>query len=182
MSVTALHVPYKKELEPVVRVGENVAIAKGLDEDKWEFYRVKYIEPIHITYTTSSISAGEEEDVEVTDLELGRNELGHIRVLVQTDNFSVTVKLPEALPRLTTKDTYGKVTKWLSDNYPHLTEVFYLADSEPKFTVKNDGTSAATCTIYFVGFRYILEKLTERPKEFTVVYVTTVVSGTLGVK
>jgi len=171
MSVTALHVLYKKEFEPIVRPMENVAIAESTNEGTWKFYKVKYIEPFYVDYTTPSITNGSSTDVDVTDLELGKNEIGQIRILLQTNGFEIEVKLPEAIKKFVTKNLVSKIDSWLSSNYPHLTELFYMEDNTPKFTVYNNSGSDGSANIKFIGFRYILEQLGYVPKEYTVIYV-----------
>ena len=175
--VTCLHVPYKVEFEPLVLIGENVAIAKSLDESKWEYYKVKYIEPFFIDYTSGTITNGSTlENVKIDDMKLQDNEVGQVRVLVQNDGFLIGVKLPSATSKYTTKETATTFDKWVSDNYPHLTEMFYMSDTIPVFSITNNSGADGSCELRIVGFRYVLEKLPMKPSKYTVIYVETVAS------
>jgi len=175
VSVTAIHLPYKKEFEPIVRHLENVAVARSLDEREWKYYRVKYIEPFFIEYTSPTISAGGSLDnVKISDLELHDNELAQIRILIQTDGFEVEVKLPSAVRKYATKNTVTTLKKWVTDSYPQLAELFFMKDDIPILKIYNKSGSDGACTLRIVGFKYVLEELPAKPKEFTLVYVYTV--------
>ena len=175
MSVTALHLIHKKDFEPIVRPLENIAVATDLDETAWRFYRVKYIEPFFVRYTTASVAAGGSLDVDVAALKLHDDVLGQIRITELTTGFEVEVRLPEATKKYSTKNTVTRIDDWIVANMPWLTELFYLGDDTPKFTVYNTTGAAAAATLRFVGFKYILEPLAARPRDYTVVYVRTVV-------
>lgn len=169
MSVTALHILYKEKLEPIVRPLENVALQDSRDEKTWKFYKVLYIEPFYIEYTTSTITAGSYSTIEVENLELGKDEVGQIRILLQTDGFKIEVNLPEAVKKFLTKNYVTRIDYWLSTNYPHLTELFYFEDDTPRFTVYNESGTDGAATIKFIGFRYLLKPLPYPPKEYTVI-------------
>jgi len=176
LSVTSVHIPYKEKLEPIVLPLENVAIARGLDESKWKYYKVKYIEPIFLEVTTSTITAGSSEDLDLSDLELHKNEFAQIRFSIETTGFELEIWLPAATSKYTTKNKKLRVQKWVTDTYPNLTELTYAEDVTPKVTVYNESGSDGAATIRFYGFRYVLEPLPARPEKFTVVYVETVAS------
>lgn len=176
MSVTSIHLIYKKEFEPIVRPNENIAVAESTDSDSWKFYRVKYIEPFFINYTTGTITNGSSIDIDLSDLELGKNEIAQIRVLIQTNGFELEAKLPEAVSKYTTKNTVTRIDYWVSTNYPHLTEMFYQGRYYPKFKIYNNSGADGTCNIRIIGFRYVLEPLSTIPREYTVIYTSTVPS------
>ena len=121
MSVSSLHILYKKEFEPIVRPLENVAVAHDLDESKWKFYKVKYIEPFFVKYTTATIANGSSLDIDIKDLELHDNVLGQIRIASLTSGFEIEVKLPEAVKRFSTKVKVTRIDDWVVANYPWLT-------------------------------------------------------------
>lgn len=172
-----IHVPYKKEFEPIVLPGENIAVAKSLDEMEWEYYRVKYVEPFFINYTTPTITNGSYSDVSIDDMEIGENEIAQIRMLLQTDGFEIEVRLPQAVAKYTTKNSIHRLDKWISDNYPHFTEMFYKSDTIPQLRVYNNSGADGTANIRIVGFRYVLERLPRQPEKYTVIYVNTVSSS-----
>lgn len=175
MSVTALHLIHKKEFEPIVRPMENIAVATDLDEKAWLFYRVKYVEPFFVKYTTATITAGSSIDVDIDALKLHDNVLGQIRITEITAGFEAEVRLPEATKKYSTKNTVTRIDDWVVSNMPHLTEMFYLGDDTPKFTVYNTNATDGTAFLRFVGFKYILERLMEKPRDYTVIYVRTVI-------
>ena len=178
MSVTAIHIPYKEKFEPIVLPEEYIALARSTNEDEWEFYRVKYIEPFFIEYTSPTIVNGGSYDAEIDELKLGRDEIAQIRFMIDTDGFEVEVKLPEAVSRYSTRGTVNRVKKWVTDNYPHLTEMFYWRDVIPIFRIYNKSGADGSATLKIIGFRYILERVAEKPPKYTVIYVTSIPSRT----
>ena len=173
MSVTALHVPFKKEFEPIVRPLENVALAWDTNEAGWRYYRVKYVEPFFVDYSTPTIANGSSTNVKISDIELPNNVLGQIRIVALTSGFEIEVWLPQSQAKYATKNTITRIKDWVVNNYPWLTEMFYLGDGVPKFTVFNNSGSDGSASIRIVGFKYYLEQLAERPRELTVIYVAT---------
>ena len=77
-----IHVPYKKEFEPIVLPGENIAVAKNLDEAEWEYYKVKYVEPFFINYTTPTITNGSYSDISIDEMVQGwRVQIGFFKMV-----------------------------------------------------------------------------------------------------
>jgi len=177
MSVTALHVLYKREFEPVVRPLENVAIVDSLDESKWIFGKVLFIEPLQEqTINLGELGAADKDNYptpgstkELTELKVGENEFAQYRIYV-LDDFLLEVKQPSAVSRFVNKEGATKIPKFIArDNFA---EIFVYEDEVP--TVQPYAilfTSLPMARIKVMGFRYVLQPLREKPREFTVIPV-----------
>ena len=172
MSVTTIHLLHKKEFEPIVRPLENVAIFTP--EGKYVFGQVVYLEPIQPeTISLGSVSAADPTNyptyrgmTELTDLELGKNEFAQYRLFV-LDDILVEVYQPAALSRYMLKARPTRISVRSPNNF---VELFVFEDKVP--TIKYYAVTfrdIANARLLFYGFRYIIKRLEEKPKEFTVI-------------
>ncbi|RLJ08586.1 MAG: hypothetical protein DRP12_00025 [Candidatus Aenigmatarchaeota archaeon] len=157
---------HKVDLEPVALPGENIVI---LPDNKP--FRVAWIEPLPaIDKDFGSLAAGAETgDTEVTDVYTDENQLVQFRI-IPLDDVEVTVKQPRAKGRWVTKVVQAKLIK---DN-PHdnLAEMFQFEDRGLFFNVKNPTSYTLPASrVRLVGFRFVLEPLSEMPEKKTYVVV-----------
>jgi len=165
MSVTAIHLPFKKEFEPVVRIEENIAIPRG--PEKYDFYKVLYVEPIQPITIIMSLSA-EAKNVEklLEVCELKDYEAGQWRLWIP-DFISVTMKFPRAVTKWNTKST-GTYAVPLSMAKEQILEFYTIADDVPLLLLTNPLSEEQVVRLIIWGFKYSLKELKEKPKEFTV--------------
>ena len=163
MSVTCLYTPFKKEFEPIVRVGENIAIPKTAE--KYEFYKVVYIEPIQPIIIGVDLSASEQKHSrKLTEIELEDNEAGQWRMKV-LDLVNVDMNHPAAAAKWTTKNVRTSATPLSDDNF---LEFFTVKDNVPTLYLTNLLAEAQTARVMVWGFKYSLKKLDHEPSEYTV--------------
>jgi len=165
MSVTAIHLPFKKEFEPIVRIEEHIAIPKG--PENYDFYKVLYVEPIQPITIIMDLDANA-KDVErvLSECELKGHEAGQWRLWIP-DFVSITMKFPRAVTKWNTKSV-GTNAVPLSMAKEQVLEFFTIADDVPLLLLTNPISEPQTIRIIIWGFKYSLKKLAEKPKEFTV--------------
>ena len=163
MSVTCLYTPFKKEFEPVVRVGENIAIPKTAE--KMEYYQVTYVEAVQPMIIAVDLTASEQKhEYKLEDIELEDNEAGQWRLKV-LDLVNVGMNFPTASAKWTTKNSRTYATPLSSEN---ALEFFTIKDDVPTLYLTNPITEAQTVRIMVWGFKYSLKKLDREPAEYTV--------------
>lgn len=179
MDVTALYLPFKKEFEPIVRIGENVAIPKG--QEKYEFYKVTYIEPVQpITVSVSLNALQKNYGVTLDSIELQDNEAGQWRLWIP-DFVRVNMNFPKAVAKWTTKNEVTSATP-LSMVKDQFLEFYTHKDDVPTLYIDNPVNESQLVRILIWGFKYSLKKLEYEPGEYTVfpAYSATYVIGGRG--
>ena len=165
VSVTCLYTPFKEEFEPVVRVGENIAIPKTAEE--YEYYEVTYIEPIQPITIPVSLSAYEKnKEVVPNEIKLEDNEAGQWRLWIP-DFIAVKMNFPRAARKWVTKEeeTYATPLSMAKEN---VLEFFTHKGDVPVFYVDNPVGESQTARLIIWGFKYSLKKLDVKPAEYTV--------------
>ena len=179
MGVTCLYTPFKKEFEPIVRVGENIAIPKTAE--KYDYYEVVYVEPIQPIVVPVSLTAYERnKTVELDDIKLEDNEAGQWRLWIP-DFIAVKMNFPRAARKWVTKEeeTYATPLSMANEN---VLEFFTHKDDVPVLYVDNPVGEEQAARLIIWGFKYSLKKLDRKPEEFTVLpaYSSTHVVGGAG--
>jgi len=163
MGVTCLYTPFKKEFEPIVRVGENIAIPKGAEE--YEYYKVLYIEPIQPMIVGVDLTASEQKHSrKLTEIELEDNEAGQWRMKV-LDFVKVDMNHPAASAKWVTKSARTSATPLSPDN---LLEFYTVKDDVPTLYLTNPLAEPQTVRVMIWGFKYSIKKLDHEPSEYTV--------------
>lgn len=178
-TVTALYMPYKKEFEPIVRAGEYIAIPMA--KNRHLFFKVLYIEPIQPITITQSLSPLEtEKEVELEEIKLSDNAVGHWRLYVM-DYVSVKMNYPKASSKWTTKTTGTFVTP-LSVFKENILEFFTYKDNVPYLYLYNPLNESQLARITIFGFKYMVERVPEKPSEYTIlpIYSAEYVVGGIG--
>ena len=161
--VTALYTPFKEEFEPIVRVGENIAIPKSATER--EYYQVTYVEPVQPIIIGVSLTASEQKhEYELKEVELEDNEAGQWRMEV-LDLVNVGMNYPAAAAKWTTKSSLTYASPLSGENF---LEFYTHKDDVPTLYLTNPITEAQTVRIMVWGFKYALKKLDYEPSEYTV--------------
>ena len=169
---------HKAELEPIVRIGENVAIAEGPTEDRWTYGRVIFLEPVQpiiknvgpLSAATATSYPAVGTKANLDEIKLGSGEFGQWRIF-PIDDFYIQLNQPSAVGRFLTKSGPTYASK-LSALKSQMVEVFTWEDSVPSVTPINplfiDQTLAR---LMIVGFRYVIDELPTKPSEYTVIPV-----------
>ena len=192
MSVTALHVLYKKEFEPIVRPLEYVALMNDVSMSKWIFGKVIFIEPLQpITINLGSLSAADPNRYPtpgttktLDSIAVGDNEFAQYRIKV-LDDFLLEIKLPPALSRFINRNGPTYVQRISRDQ---LTEIFVYKDDVPTvqpYSILFTDLEVARIMVY--GFRYVFVKLSEDEKrrviaegKYTVIPISGITTVTRG--
>ena len=166
MSVTALHVPYKKVFEPLVRIGENIAIPKGKGE--YEYYRIVYEEPLQPIVVPVELTPYEKNvEYKLNELKLRDKQLGQWRLWIM-DFISVRMKYPRATSKWTLQSEETSATP-LSMAKEQILEFYTWEDNVPILYIDNPLSESQTARLMFWGIKYAAEKLEEEPETYTVV-------------
>ena len=176
MGVTALYLPYKEEFEPIVRIGEYIAIPKRAKE--YVFYEVTYIEPIQPIIIAQSLDANEEDkERELEELELADNEVGQWR-LIPLDYVEIKLSSPRAAAKWVTRATTTSATP-TSKKQENFLEFYTIKDEVPTAYLTNPVSEAQVVRLLVWGFKYSVKKLDYEPTDYTVlpVYSSTYVVG-----
>lgn len=176
LSVTSIHLLYKREFEPIVRIGENV---KLILPGKPVYGRVEYVEQIQpFIVNLGSIPAANPTQWpaigvsrELHELDLGGSEFGQWR-LALLDDFMLDVDLPSATGRFVRRGGSTFVSR-LSVLRDQFTEIYtYGRDYVPKVTPLNPNFYPLDMARLLVaGYRYVIEVLPTIPHEYTVIPV-----------
>ena len=165
MSVTCLYTPFKKDFEPIVRVGENIAIPKTAE--KYDYYEVVYVEPVQPIVIPVDLGAYEKNKEKVLEeIKLDDNEAGQWRLWI-VDFVSVKMNFPRASRKWTTKEieTFATPLTMAKENF---LEFFTHKDDVPVLYVDNPVEEEQTARLIIWGFKYSLKKLDVKPAEYTV--------------
>ncbi len=175
MSVTSIYLLHKEGFEPIVRPKDYVAILSPQAE--WVYGRVIYVEPIQPqVISLGTISAANPSSYptlagtrELSDMEVGRNEFAQYRLEI-LDDFLLEVYLPAAISRFNLKSKPTRISFRSPKNF---TEIYVYEDNPP--TVKYYSVlfrDLDNARLMFYGYRYVIEKTSTPPKEFTVIPAT----------
>ena len=156
--------------EPVVRVAENLELLPE-DHPKHGYYKVLYVEQLpEVFHDFGTISAERSvDDKEVTSLYMPDGELAQYR-FHPIDDLEVKIKQPSGLSRFVTKHKWLAVTSRTHQQAPKMnpSEIFVIEDEGVYFTVKNPAKSETKKSrVKFFGWRFVLEKLVEKPDRYT---------------
>jgi len=180
MDVTAIYLPFKKEFEPVVRIGENIAIPKG--EETYEFYKVTYIEPVQpIIIGVPLVALQKDYAKMLNEIKLHDHEAGQWRLFV-LDFAEVKMNFPRAAARWTTKEATTSV-KPISIEKEQFLEFYSHKDEVPTVYVTNPRDEPQYVRLAVYGFKYSLKPLGYSPGEYTVfpAYSSTYIIGGGGI-
>ena len=170
MAKSDMYAVFSGEIKPIVKIGDNLAI---IPTTTYGYFRVKYLEPIQpFIHNFGSISAGstetEKQPLDSSNrnkMEVGTNELAQF-FLTPLDDIEIQVFYPKSVGRMKTKYLLTSISKY-TDDIAHR-QVFVFEDNLPFFNIKNPTNHAINLSrVMFQGFRYVLEKLTTKPENFT---------------
>jgi len=177
VSVTCLYTPYKRDFEPLVRIEENVAIPKG--KGAFEYFKVLFVEPVQpITVAVSLPALERNKEYTLKEIELEDNEAGQWRLWIP-DFVAVKMNYPRASSKWTTKTSTPSALP-LSMAHENVLEFFTWKNHVPILYLDNPVDEEQTARLLIWGFKYSLEKIEEKPKEYTVlpVFSAEFVAGT----
>ena len=177
VSIAVLHVPFKKEFEPVVRIGENV---KLLLPNNGELYgRVTYYEQIQpqvidlgsIGASTPTTWPQTGSPKKLEEIELGDREFGQWRMML-LDDFLIEFNIPAATGKFVVKSGKTYISR-LSAIKENLLEFFTYKDVVPTLVPLNPNFfDMEVARIMVFGWRFIIEKLERPPESYTVIPIT----------
>jgi len=158
-----LYMPFEKDFEPIVRIGEKVAIPKTSKE--YEYFEVVYVEPVLPIVIPVSLTASQiNKEVNLDEIKLEDNEAGQWRLKV-LDYALVKMNYPRAAAKWVTK---SEITSAQPTTPENLLEFYTYKDDVPTLLVDNPLNETQTARIMVYGFKYSLRGLAGRPSEFTV--------------
>ena len=162
--------PFREVFEPVVRVKENLELIPE-DHPKHGYYKVLYIEqlPEFIHDFGSIAGEGSVADVKVENIYMPDSELAQYR-FHPIDDLEIKIKQPSGISRFKTKHKWLAVTSRTHQQAPkmYLSEFFVIEDEGVYFTVTNPAKSTTKKSrVKFFGWRFVLEKLAEKPDRYT---------------
>ena len=160
---------FEERLSPSVQIGDNLQLLPE-DHPKSGYYRVEYIEALHlISHDFGSISSETETaDTEISNLYMDDLELGEF-VISLIDDIELMIKQPFAKTRFKTKSLVTRITKLATQLDPFLSRnrVFVIEDEKIYFVAKNPTKYARPSNkVSFQGWRYILTKLDVKPDRY----------------
>ena len=163
---------YQHIFEPVVKVGENIAV---FPTNKYGYFKVLYIRQLpEIIHDFGSISAEKTvSDKEVTDLYMNDGEIAQYRMM-PLDDIVITVKQPLAKGIWTTRNTQAAISqKTLQlQTITGISEFFVYEDEKIYFNVTNPTKyNISKSRVLFTGFKFAVEKLPTPPEVYTVIPV-----------
>ncbi len=180
MSVTAQYVLYKKEFEPIVKIGDYVKLYLGTGS-KPVYGRVVYIEPIQpmvkdlgpLPAASTSTWPMPGPTTRLDEMKLGSSEWGQWRLVV-LDDFLLDVNLPGAMPKYQTASEQTPVSPL--DNAigkEQLAEIYtYGSEYVPTVQPLNPlFTEQPVARIMMYGFRYVISQVSAEPEKYTVIPV-----------
>jgi hypothetical protein len=182
MSVTALHVIAKRDLEPIAQIGDNVAVMRDpVDESRWVYGEVVFLEPllpkaidlvnymsppgsIPAASTTMYPFVGPVLDIS-RELFAGRDEMLQLRFAL-LDDFGVILYQPRGISRSNYLSGPTPLTRIVP---PMVFAEFFVFETEVIFVQPMNFlfTPLSTARIAIAGFRYLLRRLQQRPQIFT---------------
>jgi len=161
---------YDPEFNPILEVGHSV-ILKGSDfPAAGKNYRCIAVDalPEYIKDWGSLTAATWDTDNEDTNLELGKNELAQMRIMV-LDDIRVRLNNPAPVSKWRTTSTRFYLPQfpasanedWLKEYLFAQSEFFYWEDNTPRFDLYSTPT-ATESSILFTGWRFKLEPITSK--------------------
>ena len=158
----------QERVEPIVKIGEYLAIPDIKQGKKTTFLKVKYIEPVQPITITQSLSPLEtNKEIKLTQIELWDNVVGQWRLYVM-DYVGVRMFYPKATAKWTTKTAATSATP-LSIFKENILEFFTYKDNVPYIYLDNPLNEAQLARIVLFGFKYYVEKVPEKPPEYTTI-------------
>ena len=152
---------FKNELSPIAKYGENLYLIPLK-----EYYRVIYVYPLPgETHDFGALIAGASTTsyTQVTDMNMSEDELAQWRVKL-LDDISIQVKQKQGVGHYITKDVMESLVPGTAiySNNGNMFEMYVFEDEAPWMSVTNNTNyTIKKSRIFFEGFRYILEKITE---------------------
>jgi len=164
MSISVLYLPYKLAFEPIVRIGEYIAIPGK----EYKYYRVLYVEPVQPIIIAQSLEASQ-RNVEYTldELELQEKMFGQWRMWV-LDFVAITFKYPRAVEKYATKTKSTQIIP-MSMAKENILEFYTIEDKTPTLYLTNPVAEAQSVRLVVWGFKYALEEVEEVPPTYTVI-------------
>lgn len=163
---------YREVFEPVAQVDQNLYVFAPSRPKIHGFYRILFLEPLpEIVHDFSALAAGADTgDVEVADLYQDDDNCANYRIFI-LDDVVLETKQPKALAKWTTRTATAHLDQMHGQYYAkrghHLTEVFVWEDEKLYFVVTNPiQYPIKKSRVLFEGYRYSIERLTEKPKQF----------------
>ncbi len=180
------YVVYSKEFEPIVKLGEYVAvlIGRGPTGYSYVYGKVRYSEPIQpqtvnlgpISAATTSTYPMPGTEQELDKIKLGHYEFGQWRLEV-LDDFAFNFRIPAAVYKWLTLNGATYATE-LSNIKGNLLEFYTFQDNYVPYitpvNIRFKDMELARINVY--GFRYVLEKITAPPPNtpFTIIPVAAI--------
>jgi hypothetical protein len=163
---------YREVFEPIAQVDQNLYVFAPSRPKIHGYYRVLFVEPtLEIVHDFGALAAqGDTGDVEVTELYMDDDNCANYRIY-PLDDVVVGAKQPKALQRWTTKEASGYLDQMhgqvAGKDHRHMTEVFVWEDEKLFFVVANPlYYPAKKSRVLFQGYRYSVEKLKEKPRQY----------------
>jgi len=161
---------FSLQFVPVVRKGENLELIKN-DTDILGYFRVLYIEQLpQVDSDFGSINKESSTgDTEITNLYMPDGELAQYHCIC-LDDLELTISQPKAKKRFAAKNVVHALTALAQQVAPNLSAFFVWEDEKVYFDAKNPTKyNRKRNRVRFIGFRFILEKLTVKPGVFTTI-------------
>jgi len=165
MSISVLYLPFKKEFEPIVREGENIAVPIGTD--RYEYYKVLWIEPVVITFYMVLDGFAKDVDRSLDELKLEDNQVGQWRMWI-LDFVGVKMRYPASVSKWGTKGAGEIQMLPLAMAKENVLEFYTRGDDVPIIYVSNPLFEPQVARFAIFGFKYAVEKLPSKPDKYTI--------------
>lgn len=165
---------YLKDFEPIVQSNE---FLETYPKEKYYVAKVIYALPLlsvdicDSDHINANLATTESIEVEIDDVYLDSDEIGHYRMIPRED-FAVTwIAKPKARPFMTTKNKTWTLQTILDDprsnpavEHLQLHELFQFEDTEMWIKAKSNTSTLTAARLEFFGYRIIVSELKEAPK------------------
>jgi len=165
---------FEPEFKPVAAVDENLYVFAPSRPTIHGYYRILFLEPLPepVVHDFGPLNAGEEvTDVEIKELYQDNDNCANFRI-IPLDDVEIKIKQPLGLSRWSLKNIIAKLDllhgQYKPTEYRHLSEICIWEDESIYFCCKNPTRYPQEMNrVKFIGFRYAVEKLVEKPKVYT---------------
>ena len=156
--------PMNPDVRNGLAVGTNVAILLPGDKTK-KFFRITNRDTIFYRDAHASLATGVTEAfAEITNLNPPPGQLYQIHGIVMDGNTELSLKQPAATNRWgTSRSPAGGLLldKYSFNGAPELVNLWFIEDYPPNTQLVNNTPVSIVTTLWWVGWRYQIEKLSE---------------------
>lgn len=158
------------DLTKGLNILENVRVSLGEGEGGEKFYKIMNRDTLFHRDEHNSLAAGGTESyTEITQLNPPTGQIYQITGIEISGNVEIYLKQPAATNRWGTQRSPegGPLSDNMSPKHsPQYLNVWVLKDYPPNIQIKNNTNVAIVPVLYWIGWRYLVQELREKPTVF----------------